>query len=137
MTKEEARNNMVDYYTNYLTVAQGLVRVGEAKDLNLTPQALTGLFEGIRKVSHYQQRLLEQLLVQGAGRDVVAVYDNLLNNACKMAQIGMCYYNIYCDNATPENEDVKKMYNLIANFSLKSTHQAFPQEFIDQYTPKI
>jgi len=102
-----------------------------------TKQALTGLFEGIRKVSHYQQRLLEQLLVQGAGRDVVAVYDNLLHNACKMAQIGMCYYNIYCDNATPENEDVKKLYNLIANYSLKSTHQAFSQEFIDHYEPKV
>lgn len=104
---------------------------GEAK------QALTGLFDGIRKVSHYQQRLLERLLSGDDGRSVVQIYDNLLYNASKMAQIGMCYYNIYCDDAQPSNEDIKKLYNLIANYSLKSTHQAFPQEFIDHYEPRL
>lgn len=103
---------------------------GEAK------QAMNGLFEGIRKVSHYQQRLLERLL-QGSDTDVVQVYDNLLFNACKMAQIAMCYYNIYADDAQPNNKDVATLYNVIANYSLKSTHQAFTQEFIDHYAPKI
>ncbi len=103
---------------------------GEAK------QALTGIFEGIRKVSHYQQRLLERL-VQGENQSATQVYDNLLYNACKMAQIGMCYYNIYCDDAQPSNPDIKTLYNLIANYSLKSTHQAFPQEFIDHYEPIV
>ena len=104
---------------------------GEAK------QAMTGLFEGIRKVSHYQQRLLEQLLSADGGNDVVAIYDSLLFNACRMAQIGMCYYNVYADDPTPTNADIAKLYNVVANLSLKSTHQAFSQEFIDHYEPKI
>lgn len=104
---------------------------GEAK------QALTGLFDGIRKVSHYQQRLLERLLSGDEGDMVVQIYDNLLFNASKIAQIGMCYYNIYADNATPDNEDIKKLYNLIANYSLKSTHQVFTQEFINHYEPRV
>lgn len=109
----------------------GYVLQGEAK------QAMTGLFEGIRKVSHYQQRLLEQLLSADEGNDVVAIYDSLLFNACRMAQIGMCYYNVYADDAQPSNKDLKTLYGVIRNLSLKSTHQAFSQEFIDHYEPKI
>ncbi len=104
---------------------------GEAK------QAMTGLFEGIRKVSHYQQRLLERLLSTEQGNDVVAIYDSLLFNACKMAQIGMCYYNVYADDAQPSNKDLKTLYNVAANLSLKSTHKAFTQEFINKYEPKV
>ena len=109
----------------------GYVLQGEAK------QAFNGLFDGIRKVSHYQQRLLERLLSVEQGNDVVAIYDNMLFNACKMAQIGMCYYNVYADDPTPTNADITKLYNVVANLSLKSTHTAFTQEFINKYEPKV
>lgn len=109
----------------------GIKLQGEAK------QAMTGLFEGIRKVSHYQQRLLERLLSVEQGNDVVAIYDSLLFNACRMAQIGMCYYNVYADDAQPSNKDLQTLYNVIRNLSLKSTNKAFSQEFIDHYEPKI
>ncbi len=109
----------------------GYILRGEAK------QALTGLFEGIRKVSHYQQRLLETLLSGAEGEDTAKIFDNLLFNACKMAQIAMCYYNIYADDAQPANKDIATLYNLISNYSLRSTHQAFTQEFISHYEPKV
>lgn len=51
--------------------ANGYILRGEAK------QALTGLFEGIRKVSHYQQRLLETLLSGAEGEDSTTCYSTL------------------------------------------------------------
>ena len=83
MTKEEARNKMVDYYTNYLTVAQGLVRVGEAKDINLTPQALTEII----------QHTLAIGLVIG-GFDIIVPDERVAATAARE------YFNIYLDQVS-------------------------------------
>lgn len=46
MTKEEAKKNIVDYYTHYLKMAQELVRVGSfGEEPKLTAQALTEIIQ--------------------------------------------------------------------------------------------
>lgn len=76
---------MVDYYTNYLTVAQGLVRVGSLgeKDINLTPQALTEII----------QHTLAVGLVIG-GFDIIVQDERIAATAAKE------YFNIYLDQVS-------------------------------------
>lgn len=85
MTKEEARNNMVDYYTRYLAVAQGIVRAGSfgEKDLNLTPQALTEII----------QHTLAIGLVIG-GFDIIVPDERVAATAARE------YFNIYLDQVS-------------------------------------
>lgn len=110
----------------------GLKLNGEAK------QCAHGLFEGVRKVAHYQQRLTEHIMSKmESGMDAMQTFDNMLFNANKMAQIGMQYYTIYAMDANPKNADVATLYNVIQNMAMKSTTPVFTQEYINQFNPKV
>lgn len=110
----------------------GLKLNGEAK------QCAHGLFDGVRKVSHYQQRLAEHIISKSENNtDAMQTFDNMLFNANKLAQIGMQYYTIYATDARPENADVAKLYNVIQNMAMKSTTPVFTQEYINQFEPKL
>ena len=110
----------------------GLKLNGEAK------QCAHGLFEGVRKVAHYQQRLTEHIMSKTeSGMDAMQTFDNMLFNANKMAQIGMQYYTIYAMDANPKNADVATLYNVIQNMAMKSTTPVFTQEYINQFNPKV
>ena len=110
----------------------GLKLNGEAK------QCAHGLFDGVRKVAHYQQRLTEHIMSKTeSGMDAMQTFDNMLFNANKMAQIGMQYYTIYAMDANPKNADVATLYNVIQNMAMKSTTPVFTQEYINQFNPKV
>lgn len=76
---------MVNYYTNYLTVAQGIVRAGSfgEKDLNLTPQALT--------------EVIQHTLAVGL---VLGGLDTFIPNEQIFATVTREYFKIYLDQVS-------------------------------------
>ncbi len=102
---------------------------GEAK------RAMNNLMESTHKVQYWYDRLQEKVI--GNDDSSMEVFDNLLYNACRLAQMGMMYYNIFSSENKTAGEDMEQAFRVLENLSLKSTGGCFTQDYIRQFEPKV
>lgn len=102
---------------------------GEAK------RAMTNFIDSTHKVQYWYDRLQE--CVVGSNKDSMEVFDNLLYNACRLAQMGMMYYNIFSSENRTAREDIEQAFRVLEKLSLKSTGGCFTQDYINQFNPKV
>jgi len=102
---------------------------GEAK------RAMSNLMESTHKVQYWYDRLQEKVI--GNDDSSMEVFDNLLYNAGRLAQMGMMYYNIFSSDNRTAREDIEQAFRVLENLSLKSTGGCFTQDYIRQFEPKV
>ena len=107
----------------------GLQFKGEAR------RAMTQLVDSTRKVQFWYDRLNE--VIVGNDSESAEIFDNMLYNSRRLAQMAMMYYNVFTVENKSAREDIEQAFRVLENLSLKSTANHFTQDYIMQFEPKV
>ena len=107
----------------------GLQFKGEAR------RAMTQLIDSTRKVQFWYDRLNE--VIVGNDSESAEIFDNMLYNSRRLAQMAMMYYNVFAVENKSACEDIEQAFHVLENLSLKSTANHFTQDYIMQFEPKV
>ena len=107
----------------------GLQFKGEAR------RAMTQLIDSTRKVQFWYDRLNE--VIVGNDSESAEIFDNMLYNSRRLAQMAMMYYNVFAVENKSACEDIEQAFHVLENLSLKSTANYFTQDYIMQFEPKV
>lgn len=107
----------------------GLQFKGEAR------RAMTQLIDSTRKVQFWYDRLNE--VIVGNDSESAEIFDNMLYNSRRLAQMAMMYYNVFAVENKSAREDIEQAFHVLENLSLKSTANHFTQDYIMQFEPKV
>ena len=107
----------------------GLQFKGEAR------RAMTQLVDSTRKVQFWYDRLNE--VIVGNDSESAEIFDNMLYNSRRLAQMAMMYYNVFAVENKSACEDIEQAFHVLENLSLKSTANYFTQDYIMQFEPKV
>ncbi len=107
----------------------GLQFKGEAR------RAMTQLIDSTRKVQFWYDRLNE--VIVGNDSESAEIFDNMLYNSRRLAQMALMYYNVFAVENKTAREDIEQAFRVLENLSLKSTAHHFTQEFIMQFEPIV
>ena len=107
----------------------GLQFKGEAR------RAMTQLIDSTRKVQFWYDRLNE--VIVGNDSESAEIFDNMLYNSRRLAQMAMMYYNVFAVENKSAREDIEQAFRVLENLSLKSTANHFTQDYIMQFEPKV
>ncbi len=107
----------------------GLQFKGEAR------RAMTQLVDSTRKVQFWYDRLNE--VIVGNDSESAEIFDNMLYNSRRLAQMAMMYYNVFAVENKSAREDIEQAFRVLENLSLKSTANHFTQDYIMQFEPKV
>ena len=107
----------------------GLQFKGEAR------RAMTQLIDSTRKVQFWYDRLNE--VIVGNDSESAEIFDNMLYNSRRLAQMAMMYYNVFAVGNKSACEDIEQAFHVLENLSLKSTANHFTQDYIMQFEPKV
>lgn len=107
----------------------GLQFKGEAK------RAMAQLIDSTHRVQYWHDRLEE--LIVGNDSESAEIFDNMLYNSCRLAQMAMMYYNIFAVENKTAKQDIEQAFRVLENLSMKSTADCFTQDYIMQFEPKI
>lgn len=107
----------------------GLQFKGEAR------RAMTQLVDSTRKVQFWYDRLNE--VIVGNDSESAEIFDNMLYNSRRLAQMAMMYYNVFAVENKSAREDIEQAFRVLENLSIKSTANHFTQDYIMQFEPKV